>query len=256
MTLPPASDDSDFASQHSEDVIGDFYEWMHVEGRFLGQSGQASALSYLRYFERIAEGNDGLARLDGLVTARRWLDLMAAAQPDPEEVAALVRIAHVNAFAGTGWNNLAVLIRAWAENQGYPTPRNFFDLEAYRRRGLIQDMAAHFPELRRELEESAGRLDAQMSVLAEAVRAGLKTGDPALLPSRVVIYLDAALQQLEQLPHEPGVLSAVTNAVATSFVTADELRQSPGGQSLLRRMPVRVRKMLRDRESRWWKFWQ
>lgn len=254
MTLPPASDDSDAASQHSQDRIVDFFEWMHVRGRFLPEVRQASALNHIRYFHKLAEREDRLTWHAGLATAIRLQDLMEVAQPDPGEVAALVRIAQVNAFNGTGWNNMAVLIRAWAENNGYPTPRDFFDPESYRRRNLIRDIVAHFPELRGELERGAGRLDVQMNTLAEAVRAALKAGDPAL-PLRIILYLDTALRQLEGAPREPGVISEVKRAVAASFLTADELRQSPAGELLLKRIPKRVRRLLRDQEKRWWKLW-
>ena len=97
---------------------------------------QRSAAEFIRYYEPLAASLKEDCWRVGLSAAREWLRLVESPLRPSQEVASLVRIAQANVFRGSGWVSMAAGIRQWAQDLGYdvPTPQEFYDFEAWRRR--------------------------------------------------------------------------------------------------------------------------
>ena len=104
------------------------------------------------------------------------------------------------------------------------------------------DAMSRFPSLSVALEEDAERLHVQMGTLAGAVRVALERGETHL-PLEICAFLDEVLRN-------PRAISEIENAVAISFVEAQEFRASTAGNEVLTRMPEAVRSVLLSQESR------
>ena len=98
-----------------------------------------SAAEFIRYYEPLAASSEKDSWRIGLSAAREWLRLIEAPLRPSGEVASLVQLAQANVFHGSGWVSMATGIRQWAEDLGYdvPTPQDFYDFQAWRRRRQV-----------------------------------------------------------------------------------------------------------------------
>lgn len=119
---------------------------------------------------------------------------------------------------------------------------NWVVVDVYGAAQFSADAISRFPTLGSDLREDAELLHVQMGTLAEAVRAALRLGD-SQLPSEVCEFLAWVLNQ-------PHAVSEIENAVAISFVEAEEFRASKVGLEVLARMPATVRGVLVAQEAR------
>ena len=115
-------------------------------------------------------------------------------------------------------------------------------VDTYGSEQFSRDAISAFPGLREDLIHSAGMLHVQVGTLAELVRRSLDSGDTELA-HRVCAFLDATLDK-------PRVSPEIMNAIAISFVEADQLRATKGGRDLLDRMPRRIHAILLDQAAR------
>lgn len=115
-------------------------------------------------------------------------------------------------------------------------------LDMYGNEEFSRDVIRQFPALRAELKENAGLLHVQMSTLADAVRKALSTGD-IKLPLEICRFLDDTLSQSR-------AIQEIANAVAISFVAAQEFKETVTGRVVLEQMPTRVQQVLLEQERR------
>ena len=98
-------------------------------------------------------------------------------------------------------------------------------LDMYGNEEFSRDVIRQFPTLRAELKENAGLLHVQMSTLADAVRR----------------FLDDTLSRSRAIPE-------IENAVAISFVAAQEFKETVTGRVVLEQMPKRVQEILLEQD--------
>jgi hypothetical protein len=115
-------------------------------------------------------------------------------------------------------------------------------LDSYGNAEFSRDVIDRFPLLRNDLELDVDLLHPQMGTLAAGLRRAVESGDTHV-PLQICAFLNEALGK-------PNAISEIENAVAISFVEAQELRRSATGKAVLRMMPASVRGILLEQEKR------